>query len=320
MLPRLMCHRLQIAGLVLALLMLSCAGESEHGPQEPPVTSAPAAGVLRIGSVSLTPAREHEVIQPFADYVASRLGEFGIGQGRVVVVDSLNRMANELAAGRVDLYFDSPFPVALVARRSGSLRVLLRRWKRGSESYRSVIFCRADSGVQDVQHLQGRMVAFGAPFSTSAFLLPKALLASDGIDLVGYQDASAPVSPDRVGYVFSNDAENTMFWVLKGKVTAGAVNEDYYAELAGSRAGELRILARSPAVPRNFACCRADLDPTLADAIVGLLLGMTADDLGRAALREFEETAKFDRFPEGAEQALASVTDLLSYVEEDLGP
>jgi phosphonate transport system substrate-binding protein len=308
------------AWLVLALLTAGCGVDGKQAPEEPSGVASTAAGVLRIGSVSLTPTREHEVIQPFADYVASRLGEFGIGHGRVVVVDSLNRMVSELAAGRVDLYFDSPFPVAFVARRSGSLRVLLRRWKRGSENYRSVIFCRSDSGAEDVRDLRGRMVAFGAPFSTSAFLLPKALLASGGLDVVGYQDASAPVSSDRVGYVFSDDAENTMFWVLKGKVAAGAVNEDYYAELAGNRAGELRILARSPAVPRNFACCRADLDPALADAIVNLLLGMTADDAGVAVLRDFEGTAKFDRFPEGAEQALADVTDLLSYVEEDLGP
>lgn len=275
-------------------------------------------GVLTFGSVSLTPASEFETFRPFADYVASHLENVGIGKGRVVVVDSLSKMVEELDRGTVDVFIDSPFPVGFVWKRA-DLDVVLLRWKRGSDAYRSVIFTRADSNVESLEDLTGRMIGFGAPYSTSGYLMPKAALASAGLSLVNYQDAAVSIPDDRVGYVFSNDAENTMFWVLKGKVVAGAVNQDYFEELAGSRIDDLRIVHTTGAVPRNLVCVRSDLDLDVRSALVELLLGLHQDELGRSVLNDFEETRKFDRFPGGSEAYLAGIMELLPFVEEDLG-
>ena len=277
-----------------------------------------ATGAITFGSVSLNPAREHEVFRPFVDHVASRLSEVGIGRGRVVVVDSISKMVEELEKGRVDVYIDSPFPVGFVWKRT-DIDLLLRRWKRGSETYRSVVFARADSGVESVADLAGKMIAFGEPFSTSGFLMPKAALASTELRLDSYEDAAASIPPDRVGYVFSNDAENTLFWVLKGKVDAGAVNEDYYEGLAGSRISELKIILTTDAVPRNLVCVRGSLDRRVTDALRDLLLGMDEDEEGREVLKGFEETARFDPCPGGPERQLEGIMGLMQYVEEDVG-
>jgi len=211
-----------------------------------------------------------------------------------VVVGSLSQMVEELREGRVDLFIDSPFPAVFVWQR-GDVEPILRRWKRGSDVYKSVVFTRADSGVESVDQLAGKIVAFGEPFSTSGFLMPKAALASAGLRLANYEDPAASIPNDRVGYVFSNDAENTLFWVLKRKVVAGAVNADYFEALAGGRIGELRILHTTEAVPRNVVCVRNSLDEA------------------------FEETTKFDRFPGGSEHDLAHIMTLLPHVQEDLG-
>ena len=162
------CPILSISILVAA----ACGGPTG---EEITLSDQPASaekGVLTFGSVSLNPASEYEVFRPFANYVASRLGEVGIGKGRVVVVDSLSKMVEELEQGRVDVFIDSPFPVGFVWKRA-DLDVVLLRWKRGSDTYRSVIFTRADSGVESLEDLTGRIIAFGAPFSTSSFLMPK---------------------------------------------------------------------------------------------------------------------------------------------------
>jgi phosphonate transport system substrate-binding protein len=258
------------------------------------------------------------VVRPFADYVAARLHGEGIGTGRVVVVGSLSRMVEELREGRVDLFIDSPFPAAFVWKHAG-VRPILRRWKRGSDSYRSTVFTRADSGIDSLDDLSGKIIAFGEPFSTSGFLMPKAALASAGLTLVNYEDPAAAIPDDRVGYVFSNDAENTLFWVLKEKVAAGAVNADYYESLAGARIGELRVLHETQAVPRNVVCVRESLDPDVERALEKVLLEMHLSEEGRAALDLFEETARFDRFPRGSEQDLALIMTLLQHVQEDLG-
>jgi phosphonate transport system substrate-binding protein len=306
---------------VLALVLFSAAcGAGPAGPPPPEATGVAApAGVLSIGSVSISPGREHEVVQPFGDYLAARLAAVGIGRCRVVVVDSLHSMIAELDAGRVDLYLDSPFPVAFAVAHEADLTVLARRWKRGRDEYRSVVFVRGDSRVDTLEDLRGKVVAFGIPFSTAGFLMPKAALAAAGLELVPFQDPAASVDSGNVGYVFSNDAENTVFWVLEGKAAAGAVNEDYYRVLAGPRLGELKVLLRTPALPRNIVCARSSLDPRVKEAVVEVLLAMEGDAEGRAVMEAFENTLRFDLFPNGAEQALNEVFDMLPYVEEDLG-
>lgn len=303
--------------VAVATLVVSCGRDPRLSVDEP--GSQPRLpGMITVGSVSLNPAAEHDVFRPLADYLASHLGSVGIGRGRVVVVDSLSTMVEELEAGRVDIYIDSPFPVAFVAQHADT-RVLLRRFKRGAEVYRSVLFARANEGIETLADLRGRVIAFGEPFSTTGYLLPKGALVSDGFRLVNFQDPAAIVPDDEIGYVFSYDAENTMVWVLKGKVSAGAVNEDYFEALAGSRLGELKILHRSDAVPRNIVCARGDLDPEVVRAVVGVLLGMDENAAGQAVLDSFEQTSGFEIFPEGGEQALAGVIELLPFVEEDLG-
>ena len=303
--------------LVSAMLIGSC-GRNRVPAVVEPTPEPPPSGVVTIGSVSLFPAREHNVVRPLADYLAARLGSVGIGRGRVVVADSLSTMVDELDAGRVDIYIDSPFPVGFVVGHSNA-RVLLRRFKQGAEQYRSVLFVRKDSGVEGLAGLNGRMIAFGEPFSTTGYLLPKAALVSAGFILTNFADPAATVPDGEVGYVFSNDAENTMVWVLKGKVTAGAVNEDYFTALAGQRIDELKVLFRSDAVPRNVVCARGDLEPNVMRRVVGVLLGMDEDPEGKAVLEGFEQTSGFEPFPEGGDKALAGVIELLPYVEEDLG-
>ena len=311
--------RLTTALIGSSLIVAIACGDRTDEQVEPGGTAAPApSGVMTFGSVSLNPAREHEVFRRFVNHVVSRLGDAGIGRGRVVVVDSISQMVEELKMGRVDVYIDSPFPVGFVSKRA-DINLLLRRWKRGSDTYRSVVFTRADSGVESAADLAGKMIAFGEPYSTSGFLMPKAALASTGLRLVNYEDAAASIPPDSLGYVFSNDAENTLFWVLKGKVDAGAVNEDYYAGLAGSRISELKIILTTDAVPRNLVCVRRSLDSQITDALRKVLLGMDEDEEGKAVLKAFEETAKFDLPLGGPEQLLAGIMGLMQYVEEDLG-
>lgn len=292
-------------------------------PGGPPAATAVAAkvaskGVLTVGSVSLQPTREYAVFRPFAAYLGGSLAAVGIGRGEAVVESSVGRLAERMRRGEVDLYVDSPFPVALMRRLAGA-RPLLRRWKDGQAAYRSVLFTRVDSGITTLDDLRGQMVAFGEPFSTSSFLMPKATLRNRGFILERYEDAAAEVPDDRIGYLFSGDSENTLFWVLKGRIAAGALNSGYFERLAGERRSELKILLETTEVPRHVVCCRPDLDPAVVAAVVRLLVGMDSSRAGREVLAAFDGTTRFDAFPQGGAAALQPIDELLHFVEEDLG-
>jgi len=312
--PRFKARRVLVALAVPALLTGAC------GPRtaDQPVAEQPAAaGVVTLGSVSLTPGQEYEVLQPFATALAARLGDVGIGSGRVLVVDSVGAMAEKLVAGEVDLYIDSPFPAALVARRSGALP-LLSRSKHGVSEYHSVFFARKDGGVRSLDDLRGRVIAFGEPFSTASYYLPRATLQALGYALERVEDPVAAESPDRIGYVVSGDAESSTVWVLKGKVAAAAINADYYAEMVGARADEVEIIGRTIDVPRNVVCVRRDLPPKTVDAIEKALLGMHLDEAGRHALEQYRRTERFDRLPGSATGFFARLDPLLSALGDEL--
>jgi phosphonate transport system substrate-binding protein len=218
----------------------------------------------------------------------------------------------------VDLYIDSPFPMALVSMRSGA-QPFLRRWKGGKADYHSAIFARRDSGIETPRDLLGKMVAFEKPASTSGYLLAKTALMQAGLKLAEYTDPWAEVPPNRIGYIFAQTEHKVMMWVLQDRVAAGALSEDEVDQLGGDRRGELKIVHRTVDVPRHVLAHRADLPPMLLARIEEILLGMGYDDEGRRVLQGFEKTAKFDRFPQGAAQAFDPIKVLARMVEGEVG-
>jgi phosphonate transport system substrate-binding protein len=265
-------------------------------------------GPLTIGSISLEPAAEVKKFLPLAYYLAQQLQPEGIDHGRVVVADSIRQMAAFLREGKVDLYINSPFPALAVSRLSGS-RLLLRRWKRGVAEYQAVIFTRQDSGISRLEDLKGKMIAFEEPFSSSGYFLPKLVLMQAGLKVVPKQEAADPVGLDEVGYVFSYTDESTMVWVLRGKVSAGAMDNHRFPTEAMGNLKSLKIIHETFAIPRHIVSYRADLSPPLVARIKEILLWMDQSEEGKKVLQAFEGTTKFDEIPEHAmDLLLKSIT------------
>jgi phosphonate transport system substrate-binding protein len=268
--------------------------------------SAPARDTLVIGSISDNLTRETRTFAPLAGYLGERLRGAGLRGAEVAVVASADELAAGLASGAIDLYIDSPFIVADIARRTGAVP-FLRRWKGGVAEYHSVFFARADSALGALDDLRGRAVAFDEPYSTSGYLLPRSLLLERGYRLAELARADAAVPPDAIGYTFSGDDSNTVLWVVRGKVAAGVTDSRTFAKLSAKKPGELRVLGRSADVPRQAVAHRAGLEPGVVAELERILTGMEHDAAGREALGAFEETTRFDRFPGGADAAFAPI-------------
>ncbi len=291
-------HQLKAAILFAALPLAVLFGR--------PAWAAP----INIGSVGTEPAAEIKKFLPFANYLGRELQSEGIDQGKVVVAKNISQMATLLREGKVDLYIDSPFPVLAASHLSGS-KILLRRWKKGAAEYRSVIFARKDSGVNRLEDLKGKMLAFQDSFSSTAYFLPKALLLQRGFKLSAKTGPAEAVAPGEVGYVFSQADENTMMWVLRKKVMAGATDEQTYAQEARTSIDSLQVIERSYALPRHVVSHRPDLPPKLLARIKEILIGMDQSEEGKKVLKAFENTTKFDELPEQSMAPLLKASKLL---------
>lgn len=252
---------------------------------------------INIGSISEEPNEEIKKFLPITRYLAKQLQSEGVSQGRVVVAKGIHQMATYIREGKVDLYIDSPFTSIAVSRLSGS-KFLLRRWKKGISEYHTFIFVRKDSGINRLDDLKGRMIAFEEPYSSSGYLLPKMTMTQEGLSLSQKRDALNPVGPDEVGYVFSWEDENTMSWVLRKKAAAGAIDNQKYLKEARDSIESLKIIYETLSIPRHIVSYRADLSKKLVDRIKEILIEMDKSEEGRKTLQEFERTAKFDEIPD----------------------
>jgi phosphonate transport system substrate-binding protein len=254
------------------------------------------AGTIHIGTTSQTPSQEVKTFLPLATYLGKELRAEGIAGAQVVVGRNLSESAKLLRDARIDLYIDSPVPSLAMSHLSGS-KLLVRRWKKGVGEYHSIIFTRADSGIDRLENLNQKILGFEAPYSSSAFFLPKIVLLQKGFKLTATDDPSGRVERGRVGYTFTGDEENTMVWVLRGKVSAGVLDNQAYAKLAKDNLDQLRIIYRTFSIPRHLVSHRASLPPRVVTRIKEILIRMDQSAEGNKWLHDFEQTTKFDEIP-----------------------
>jgi phosphonate transport system substrate-binding protein len=299
--------------LVALSILVACNGTTEVIVE--PETGLIADKAIVLGDISDEPAETIEGTQPMADYLAARLGEYGITRGEVKIAPDLETMTQWMADGEVDIYFDSPYPVLVVSQETGAVPIL-RRWKYGVSAYHSVFIARKDSGLTSLADLSGRMVAFEESFSTSGYMLPLAYLIEQGMNPVEKADMETAVAPDEVGYLFSTADNTTIQWVVSGRVPIGVVDNVTFELLIPEETREgLTILAATEDVPRQMVLLRSGIEPELAETIQTILIGVDESEEGQAALETFL-TTKFDEFPEGAEAALARMQTLYGLVQD----
>ena len=291
-------------------LLTGCTGNSI--PTATPIPTTPQRAIV-LGDISDDPAEVIEGSQPLADYLAAGLSDYGITIGEVKVAKSTDEMIEMLASGEVDRYFDSVYPATLVSDASGG-QVILRRWRYGVEEYQSVIFATKESGITSITDLQGHMLAFDNQFSTSGFVLPAVYLQGQGINLVGKTTFDAQVDADEAGFVFSFDDQNTLQWIQRGFVEAGATDDYSYENLFPDDVRETLIeLARTDYVPRQVVVVSPRMSATMLEEVSQILLTAHESEGGRAALEPFQ-TTRFDRFPEGIAAASERMRNMVNII------
>src|SRR5690349_7264546 len=300
--------------LFFAILLFACTPKAAT-PVAAPTESPVEEKLIVFGDISDDPTEVINGAQPIVDYLASQLTDYGITGGEVRVASSTEEMIQLLKNGEVDLYFDSTYPATLISDASGS-QIILRRWRFGVETYNGVIFASKDSGITDIEDLKGKMVAMDAPYSTSGFLLPAVYLTEHGLSLAGKRGNQDPVSNEEVGFAFAYDDENILQWVLSG-VTPAGVTDDYHFDVAFPPEAKEKLveLARTESTPRQVVVARPGLDPKLLQAIEQVLTSMHENADGQAALENFQ-TEKFDRFPEGIENATSRMREMMELVKD----
>tara|TARA_B100001540_G_scaffold309926_1_gene326907 strand:+ start:829 stop:1704 length:876 start_codon:yes stop_codon:yes gene_type:complete len=268
-----------------------------------PVTAT--ARNLVIGSISDNPVKEIRKHIPLARYLAGHLADEGITGADVYIGKTISDIADAIKSGEIDLFVDSSLVVQAVHLQS-HCSTQIRRWKKGHASYHSVLFTRSGHDLEKLSDLRGHNIAFDEPSSTSGYLLPRAIIENAGLTLKKLPSPGQSATSERLTtyYDFSDHDENTLAWVLYGRMDAGAMSNIKLERLTAGQIDKVKIFHKSPDIPHHLLCVNDQITAAMKNKIIALLKDMSNISRGRKILKKYENTKKFDDIPEDQQKLL----------------
>ncbi|WP_009546008.1 phosphate/phosphite/phosphonate ABC transporter substrate-binding protein [Crocosphaera subtropica] len=310
---------IQSLGKALSLLIISMLVSCQHKPTNSSLANAsltmPSSLVI-LGEVSDDPTEVFERFQPLANYLTQQFNGEENEIGKVEVAPNMETMARWLKSGKVELYFDSPYPAFLVSEASGS-QVILSRWKGGVSSYKSVIITLREQGIKQMDDLRGKKIAFEENFSTSGYMLPYTYLKEQGLILTEKKSDSQSFSEDETTYVFSGSDNNSLQWLVSGRVDAMAMGSVDFQQLPEETRQQFIIIGETQSVPRHVVVISPTLSHNKVMRLKKILLQMNQTDSGQNILEQFEQTTKFAQLPEHQTDIFKEIRPLINSNSND---
>ena len=242
--------------------------------------------MLRFGVIAEQANEPDRMLRVYADLLAelrTRLAKEGIDVAPLVIARDLRELSRLIGQGRVDMVAETVF-VTLDLQHESPLSLVPRLAvvKRDQREYHSVFFSDKSGAVKKLADLRGRTLVLQAERSTSAFAVPRAELARQGIKTAPLGQRGA--SPSSCFYVLAGAELNQAVWVLRGKGDAGAFNEGDWARLPQKMRDGLRIFHETRPLLRGVVSFRPGFPLAARKACETTLMALHGDSAGRAAL------------------------------------
>lgn len=257
-----------------------------------------------IGLISSKPKKRIKDTTPLLEYIVEQLPEYN--KGKVFVTDSITEMSSMLESGQVSMVATTLYAALLIEQKSKASIAALQ-WKQGVDSYHSIIFTRKNSGIDDINDLLGRTIAFEKYSSTSAFFMPSIYLLENGFSLQKVQSMKEKPDPNKIGYFFMSDylrkssEINMSLWVFHGRLDAAAFSNLDWADSNSTpeKAKEkLKIIAKTEPFTRGLLLTSSKLSKKTEQSLLTILFNAEHNDKGVAALTRFKETKRFSSITE----------------------
>jgi phosphonate transport system substrate-binding protein len=229
--------------LALALAVLGLAAPAERArAADQPLT------------IAFTPSRDPTALQEAADAFARTLARLSGIPMRAQVASDYAGVVEALRSRRVDLAFVHPVGYVLANREAGC-QILVRDVWQGKTAYTARFYVRKASGIERVEDLRGKTVAFVDPASSSGYIYPMVLLIKRG--LVRDRDPRTFFKEA----LFAGTHEAALRSVLQGRVDAAA-SFDKAPEIHlkdKALVAQLAFVGETPEIPEAGICARPGL-------------------------------------------------------------
>lgn len=188
-----------------------------------------------------------------------------------------------LGAGKAQIGWLNTFNYVLAHEKFG-VDVGLVTERFGSTSYKGQFNVRADSGIKSLEDLKGKTICWVDPNSTSGYIIPRIMLAANGID------------PDKdfANQIEAGSHNNVITQVYNGECDVGTT----YADARSSVEDDLPdvkekvvVLALTSDIPNDSVSFSKDFPADMREKVVNALLEISATEEGQAALNNLYSIA-----------------------------
>ncbi len=255
--------------LLLAAALPAVAAAGDDRPPKPPQRTIDAdATPLRIALISYANpqqvARDSEAIAKYLEpYVGRRVKGF--------VTTDYGSSVEAMRNGHADLAFVDPLAFMMAHEQIGAKPLLLEIYSTGSPTYYSCIWVQRDGGIEAIDDLKGKTIAYADQVDMSGHLLPRDIFVRAGL-LSGPGLAGGFFKQ----VYFAGGDEQAVRAVLHGFVDAAGVSQFSYLLLRPEERDKLTIISRSIDSPSHLVMARKGLSLEIIMPLKQALLALDA--------------------------------------------
>ncbi|ERN52768.1 phosphate/phosphite/phosphonate ABC transporter substrate-binding protein [Alkalihalophilus marmarensis] len=271
--------------MMLLALMLAACGESNEEttatqdpePQEEDTEveedDAAAEGLPDELIMGFVPSQDSDkiadTVAPLADRLSEELGIPVSGQ----VMTNYTALVEAMGNDRVHIGFIPAFGYVLATERYDNVEAILKSVRHGSSTYRAQYTVRADSGIESIEDLEGKVWAFPDNVSTSGYLFPAAQLMDEyGVEAV--EDYFSDL-------IQAGSHDNAMIMVLEGDADVATTFEDARTAIEGDypeAMDELVQLDFTADIPNDTISANTNMPADFIEQIRAAFLSFNDDE------------------------------------------
>ena len=256
----------------LDLPVRPCDGASVTGASSPqPGQEVPRAIAVGI-ALTIDPQLTRSLLEQFCLALSDATGIEVIPRG----VSSYQRLLDDVSEGNVDIVWLPPI-IAVRAAASGAVRPFALPLRAGTSSYTAALFTSRESHIRTLDDLDDLRAAWVDPESAAGYLLVRAHLAQQGIDLHrAFSENTFFGSHDAVADAVVNKRADV-------GATFAYLDEQGHPLRAGWGHASVRIIAKAGPIPNDLIAARTGLSDLLVRLVQSALIDVQNAELRQAA-------------------------------------
>ncbi|MUK89730.1 phosphate/phosphite/phosphonate ABC transporter substrate-binding protein [Ornithinibacillus sp. L9] len=304
--------------LALALVLAACGGsdsdsDSNNGDGEGNAEESEGMipDTLVIGFV---PSQDSDTIADTVAPLADRLGEELDIEVKSQVMTDYNALVEAMGANQVHVGFIPAFGYVL-ANEQYDVEVILKSIRYGSGTYKAQYVVRADSGIESLADLEGKVWAYGDQGSTSGYLFP----ANQLMEEFGLESAAELETEFFSGTRQSGGHDNSAIMVYEGDADVATTFDDVRTELEEEYPDVMEVLTvldYTEEIPNDTISVTKELDKEFVQKIKDTFLAFNDDD---EMIQIMNDVYNWDAIDDASDEEYQVVKDTYNKFKDTVG-